>query len=273
TTLGGLGEIEFGVGVAKRRTDRGELMQQPSLVGARLDLVLLTRKLVDHRHANLGVADSVAQLRGQIPLDLLAGKGTDSLQQGADAKLRAALGEQDPSRAHRVPRVALAHRHLVGTLIASGRDHRKLVADRPERQQSDPELALYAVCRPFCLQSPLDRIADMRRNVLEVRPALLIAGNAIAVILNRYIVLAVLPAARHRNCLRVRVDAVLDELGDRLQWVPLRERDDTDRVPVIADPELAAIGGLVLPGGPRLRSPRGAIARIGKVYGRHPHSA
>ena len=184
-TLGGLGEIEFGVGVAERRTDRGELMQQPSLVGARLDLVLLARKLVDHRHANLGVADSVAQLRGQIPLDLLAGKGTDSLQQGADAKLRAAFGEQDPSRAHRVPRVALAHRHLVGTLVASGRDHRKLVADRPERQQSDPELALYAVCRPFCLQSPLDRIADMRRNVLEVRPALLIAGNAIAVILNR----------------------------------------------------------------------------------------
>src|SRR2546429_8821766 len=85
--------------------------------------------------------------------------------------------------------------------------------------------------------------------------------------------LAVLAAARDRNGLRVRVDAVLDELGDRLQRVPLRERDDTDRVPVIADPELAAIGGLVLPGGPRLRSPRGAIARVGKGYGRHPHSA
>src|SRR2546430_16608708 len=85
--------------------------------------------------------------------------------------------------------------------------------------------------------------------------------------------LAVLAAARDRNGLRVRVDAVLDELGDRLQRVPLRERDDTDRVPVIADPELAAIGGLALPGGLRLRSPRGAIVRIGKVYGRHPHSA
>src|SRR2546430_3984327 len=85
--------------------------------------------------------------------------------------------------------------------------------------------------------------------------------------------LAVLAAARDRNDLRVRVDAVLDELGDRLQRVPLRECDDTDRVPVIADPELAAIGGLALPGGLRLRSPRGAIARIGKVYGRHPHSA
>src|SRR6266513_2235096 len=56
--------------------------------------------------------------------------------------------------------------------------------------------------------------------------------------------LAVLAAARDRNGLRVRVDAVLDELGDRLQRVPRRERDDTDRVPVIADPELAAIGGL-----------------------------
>src|SRR2546429_5858605 len=85
--------------------------------------------------------------------------------------------------------------------------------------------------------------------------------------------LAVLAAARDRNGIRVRVDAVLDELGDRIERVPLRERDDTDRVSVIVDPELAAIGGLVLPGGPRLRSPRGAIARIGKVYGRHPPSA
>src|SRR2546423_15662533 len=82
--------------------------------------------------------------------------------------------------------------------------------------------------------------------------------------------LAVLAAARDRNGLRVRVDAVLDELGDRLQRVPLRERDDTDRVPVIAGPELAAIGGLVLPGGPRLRSPPGAIARVGEGFGRHP---
>src|SRR2546430_8260702 len=120
-------------------------MQQSPLVGARLDLVLLARKLVDDRHANLGVADPVAQLRGQIPLDLLAGKCTDSLQQRADAKLGAAFGEQDPSRAYRVTRVTLTHRHLVGTLVAAGGDHRKRVADRPERQQSDPELALNAV--------------------------------------------------------------------------------------------------------------------------------
>src|SRR5207253_1146112 len=82
-----------------------------------------------------------------------------------------------PSRAYRVTRVTLTHRHLVGTLVAAGGDHRKRVADRPERQQSDPELALNAVSGPFRLQSPLDRIADMRRDVFEVRPARLIAGH------------------------------------------------------------------------------------------------
>ena len=102
----------------------------------------------------------------------------------------------------------------------------------------------------------------MRRDVFEVRPTLLVTGNAIAVILDRDVVLAVLPSARDRNGPRVCVDAVLDELGDRLQWVPLRERDDTDCVPIIADLEPAAVGDLALPTALRLRSPCGAVAWI-----------
>ena len=42
-----------------------------------------------------------------------------------------------------------------------------------------------------------------------------------------------------------RLGAVLNELGNSLERIALRERDDPDRVPVIADFELAAVGGVV----------------------------
>jgi hypothetical protein len=48
-------------------------------------------------------------------------------------------------------------------------------------------------------------------------------------------------AARDGDGLRMRIDAVLDELRNRLQWIALRERNDPDRVPVIADAQLAAV--------------------------------
>src|SRR5438309_5321396 len=134
-------------------------MQQSPLVGARLDLVLLARKLVDDRHANLGVADPVAQLRGQIPLDLLAGKCTDSLQQRADAKLGAAFGEQDPSRAYRVTRVTLTHRHLVGTLVAAGGDHRDRKSTRLNSSHSSIS---YAV---FCLKKKKKTIKKKQSDI------------------------------------------------------------------------------------------------------------
>ena len=64
------------------------------------------------------------------------------------------------------------------------------------------------------------------------------------------------------------IDAVFDELGDRLQRIVLRERDDADRVPVIADLELAAVSDLPLPRGVRLRSAYDATS-IG--VSRHGH--
>jgi hypothetical protein len=48
-------------------------------------------------------------------------------------------------------------------------------------------------------------------------------------------VFAVLPTTRDRDLSRVRVDAVLDELGNSFQRVALRQGDDPDCVPVIAD--------------------------------------
>ncbi len=51
-------------------------------------------------------------------------------------------------------------------------------------------------------------------------------------------------AARDRDGRRVRIDAVLDEFGDRFQGITLRERDDADRVPIIPDAQLAAVFAL-----------------------------
>jgi hypothetical protein len=45
-------------------------------------------------------------------------------------------------------------------------------------------------------------------------------------------------------CFRAGVDAVLDEFRYRFQRIALRQRDDRDRVPVVADAEIAAGGHL-----------------------------
>jgi hypothetical protein len=58
--------------------------------------------------------------------------------------------------------------------------------------------------------------------VLEIGLTLLVAGHAIAVVLDRDIVLRVLAVARDRNSFRARVDAILDELGNRLLRIALR---------------------------------------------------
>src|SRR5229473_2470422 len=53
--------------------------------------------------------------------------------------------------------------------------------------------------------------------------------------------LVVFATARDRDGSGLGIDAVLDKFGDRFQRVALRERDDANRVPVIANPQLPAI--------------------------------
>ena len=50
-------------------------------------------------------------------------------------------------------------------------------------------------------------------------------------------------AARDGDGLRVSVDRVLDEFGDRLERITLGERDDADGVPVVADLQPTALIG------------------------------
>jgi hypothetical protein len=64
-------------------------MQQTSFKLPRFDFILLARELIDHRHSDHRAADPVPQLRGQIPLDLFAAQGPDSLKQRTDFEFRA----------------------------------------------------------------------------------------------------------------------------------------------------------------------------------------
>lgn len=50
-------------------------------------------------------------------------------------------------------------------------------------------------------------------------------------------------ALGRKRTIKVASRAVFDELRDRLERIRLRQRDDGERVPVVADAELAAFGG------------------------------
>ena len=243
-----LRQVEFGVGVAVRCADGGELMQESALERSRLDFVLLSAELVEDKHAHLRGTQPVAQFRGEKPLDLLAAQAADALEQGADPELGAAFREEHAALRHLVARVALAHRHLIGALVGAGGRHRQGFADGPEAQETNAKLALHATAPAFRLQVAFDRVADVRGDVLEVRQAFVVTRDAVAIVLDREVVRAAFSTARDGDDLGMGVDAVFDELGDCLERVALRKRDDPDRVPVVADPELAAVGGFVFAG-------------------------
>ena len=80
----------------------------------------------------------------------------------------------------------------------------------------------------------------MGGHIAEIRLALAVARHPFAVVADRKEMPAVLAGARNRNGVRLGIDAVLDQLGNRLQRAALRQRDDRDCVPVIADLQPAA---------------------------------
>ena len=50
-----------------------------------------------------------------------------------------------------------------------------------------------------------------------------------------------LAAARDSNDFGTRIDAVFVKLRDGLEWIALRERDDADSIPIIADPQFTSL--------------------------------
>ena len=86
----------------------------------------------------------------------------------------------------------------------------------------------------------------MGRYVAEIRPAGVVARHAFAIVADREKMAPVLAPTRDRHSARLRINAVFDQLGDRLQWAGLRQGDDSDGVPVVADLQLAARPARVL---------------------------
>src|SRR4029077_4791309 len=237
--VGWLAEIQLGIHVANPCAQRRQLMQQPALVLARLNDVLLTREPVDDVDTDAGLPDTVAQLRRGEPLSVLSRQTTDAIEQRSDPHFRAPVTEQRALWRDHIVRIAFTHNHLVGAPVVASRRYAELVAHRPKAQQADPELALWAR-GPFGLEPALDGITDVGRHVAEIRPASVVARHAIAIVADREKMAPVLAPTRDRHSARLRINAVFDQLGDRLQWAGLRQGDDSDGVPVVADLQLAA---------------------------------
>ena len=126
------------------------------------------------------------------------------------------MGEQDPATGELVTLIAFQHLHLVRVAVRTARREHKPLADRPETQQADAELALN-VAGALALEGALDRVADMGGDVVEVGHALRVQPDALAIVHDTQVVLALLAAADDGDVTGVRVDGVLDELGDCLQ--------------------------------------------------------
>ncbi len=140
--LGRLCEIQFGIRLAEWRPNRRQLVEQAAFELSRLDLVLLARKFIDHRYTNLRIANTVAQLGGQIPLDFLAAQSADALEQGPDLEFGAPLSKEHSSKLHDVAGIPFAHNHLINPLIGTGGSHRESVAHGPEAQKTDAKFPL-----------------------------------------------------------------------------------------------------------------------------------
>ena len=129
--------------------------------------------------------------------------------------------------------------HLVSASIVPGRSQQKIFAQRPETQQTDSEFALQPT-RALRFQAPLDGVADVRRHIMKIRLAVGVLAHAIAVVLHAQVMLSLLLATGDDDRFRARINTILDQLGHRLEGVALRERNDGDRIPVIADAQIAA---------------------------------
>jgi hypothetical protein len=73
---------------------------------------------------------------------------------------------------------------LIYALVCACGCHRELFTDSPEAQQTNSELSL----KPggaACLKSALDGIADMSRNIVEIRTAISIAWNTFTIVAYR----------------------------------------------------------------------------------------
>ncbi len=82
----------------------------------------------------------------------------------------------------------------------------------------------------------------MSGHISKIRQAIDVAAYALAVIFDAQEMDAFLLAASERDVASLGIDAVLHEFSDGLERVTLRQRDNADRVPVVANAQLAFMG-------------------------------
>src|SRR6201982_1056826 len=106
-------------------------------------------------------------------------------------------------------------------MVGAGRSQRERFADSPKAQQTNTKLALQTAAGTVCLQTPLDGITDVSRDIPEVRQPGRIARDSVPVIFDNQIRFAALAPSRDGNVLRMCVDAVLYKLRDGFQRIRL----------------------------------------------------
>src|SRR5208283_1507003 len=84
-------QVEFDIHLAVGGRNNRQVVQQPARELPRLDRELLTRLPIDDLDLHPCRADALAELRGEIPLHLLAGELADPREEWLDAQSRPAL--------------------------------------------------------------------------------------------------------------------------------------------------------------------------------------
>ena len=96
-------------------------MQEPTVELSGLDLELFARQLIDDADAYSGAANTIAQLRSQIPLNLLPAEVPDAGKEGMHHHLGPLFGEEAFTLRDRVAGLPLAHAHFIRAAVRSSR--------------------------------------------------------------------------------------------------------------------------------------------------------
>ena len=214
-------QIELRIHFRLRTQGFGQLVQQPSLELARLHFEFRARGAIDYADRHAGMTNPVTQFRREIPLNLLAAEVLDARQDALDQHFRTRIREQHRTLRNAITRIILAQMHLVGAPIAAGASQQEILAQRPKAQEADTEFTLQAT-RTLGLETPLDRIAHVRRHVMKIRLALGILANSLAVVLHAQIVPALLLPSRDDDRFGAGVDTVFHEFRHGLERITLR---------------------------------------------------
>src|SRR5215470_15980327 len=120
-------------------------MEEPAFELAGFDLEFLAGGAVDNFDLDAGLADAIAEFRGEVPLEFFATELFDAGEQWANGEFGAAIGKEDALLAHLVFGITLAHLHLVSAAVFAGGREEEFFADSPKAQEADAEFALHTL--------------------------------------------------------------------------------------------------------------------------------